>query len=115
MDKVKKQNKKSNSKFLKSVKPMDFPEGIFICGRVETHHAEGFRHAFRNPFLRPIRVMQPQWFGTVPGLPAGPGRSVAGCAGGLQPRGRSARPGKGGDKAAYFPEFNVSMVHEQNN
>ena len=38
-------------------------EPIFICGRVETHHAEGFRHAFRNPFLRPIRVMQPQWFG----------------------------------------------------
>lgn len=30
MDKVKKQNKKSNSKFLKSVKPMDFPEGISL-------------------------------------------------------------------------------------
>lgn len=30
MDKVKKQNKKSNSKFLKSVKPIDFPEGISL-------------------------------------------------------------------------------------
>ncbi len=30
MDKVKKQNKKSNSKFLKSVKPMDFPGRDFL-------------------------------------------------------------------------------------
>lgn len=30
MDKVRKQNKKSNSKFLKSVKPVDFPEGISL-------------------------------------------------------------------------------------
>lgn len=30
MDKVKKRNKKSSSKFLKSVKPVDFPEGISL-------------------------------------------------------------------------------------
>lgn len=30
MDKVKKQDKKSNSTFLKSVKPIDFPEGISL-------------------------------------------------------------------------------------